>query len=73
MRRPAEALGVRIYHRTTRLNLYGPEYGDATIEHLAAFKSLQSLSLNQTSVSSTGLRKLRLALPDCQIEMLPNS
>lgn len=73
LRRPAEALGVRIYHRATRLRLEGPKFGDATVEHLAALKSLQSLTLWQTSVSSAGLRKLRRALPDCQIEVQPKS
>ena len=68
LRRPAEALGVRFFHRPTRLSLEGPAYTDAAIQHLSRLSSLKSLTLQRTKVSAQGLERLRQALPDCQIE-----
>jgi hypothetical protein len=68
LRRPAEALGVRIFHRATKLSLQGPAYTDAAIDHLRELKSLKLLVLQRTKISDQGRVPLQRALPNCQIE-----
>jgi hypothetical protein len=68
LRRPAEALSLRIFHRPTRLTLNGPAYTDAAIEQLSRLTSLQSLTLERTGISEQGLTRLERALPGCRIE-----
>ncbi|HZN32513.1 MAG TPA: hypothetical protein VFB80_01795 [Pirellulaceae bacterium] len=68
LRRPAEAVGIRIFHRPTRLFLRGPDYTDAAALHLARLTSLQSLTLDGTNISAAAVERLRHALPHCQIE-----
>ena len=68
LRRPAEALGVRVFHRPTKLFLEGPAYTDAAVAHLSRLTSLKSLTLQRTNISAGGLKRLRRALPQCRIE-----
>jgi hypothetical protein len=70
LRRPAEALGVRIFHRATRLSLVGPAYTDAAVEHASRLKNLQVLTLERTSISDQGIARLRRELPQCRIELI---
>jgi len=63
-----EALGVRLFHRPTRLALEGPVFTDAAVSELSRLTALKSLTLYRTKVSGEGLDRLRQALPDCQIE-----
>ena len=69
LRRPAEALGVRIFHRATKLSLEGSAYTDSAIAHLSQLKDLKSLTLQRTQISDQGLQRLRQALPLCRIEL----
>ena len=41
---------------------------DAGLQHLKGLTNLQTLELDNTQVTATGLTDLRKALPDCQIE-----
>ena len=68
LRRPAEALEVRIFHRATKLSLEGPAYTDAAVEHISQLKDLKSLTLSRTQITDQGLKRLRRSLPLCQIE-----
>jgi hypothetical protein len=68
LRRPAEALGVGIYNRATRLSLQGPKYDDAAVEHLLKLRSLNSLTLERTQFSDEGLARLSRLLPNCRVE-----
>jgi hypothetical protein len=69
LRRPAEAVGLeKIYTRVTNLSLTGPVYTDRAVEHLVKLRSLESLSLSQTKISSEGRRRLQKGLPDCRID-----
>jgi len=68
LRRPAEAIGVRIFHRATKLSLEGPAYTDSAVEHLSQLNDLKSLTLQRTQISDQGLQRLRQALPLCRIE-----
>jgi hypothetical protein len=63
-----ETLGVRIFHRATKLSLEGPAYTDSAIAHLSQLKDLKSLTLQRTQISDQGLHRLRRALPLCRIE-----
>ena len=71
LRRPAEVLDVRIFHRATKLSLSGPAYTDAAVEHVSQLKDLKSLTLWQTQISDQGLRRLERSLPRCRIEWHP--
>ena len=68
LRRPAEALGVRIFHRPTKLSLDGPAYTDGALVHLSRRTSLKSLTLSRTNISAASVERLRQALPGCQID-----
>ncbi len=73
LKRPAESLGVRCFHRATRLSLTGPAYTDAAVEHLSQLTDLRELSLTGTQISAPGLARLHSALPACRIEHIPRS
>jgi len=49
------------------LKLRDTKVTDAGLEHLAGLKQLQTLNLGGTEVTGPGVKKLRRALPDCQI------
>ena len=68
MRRPAEALGLPIYARATKLSLQGPKFDDRVIKHLVKLTRLESLTLSNTQLSEEGIARLRQALPRCRIE-----
>ncbi|MCI0358968.1 MAG: hypothetical protein L0211_10860 [Planctomycetaceae bacterium] len=70
LRRPAEALGVRIFHRATRLSLVGPIYTDAAVEHICHLTDLQLVTLEGTAISDQGIARLRRELPHCRIELI---
>jgi len=53
------------------LNLENTSVTDAAVETLAAFKSLTGVNLRGTRVTAAGVKKLRDALPKCQVEWSP--
>ena len=68
LKRPADALGVPIFHRVTGLSLSGPAYTDAAVEHITQLKDLKRLDLSATLISDHGLARLQRSLPECRIE-----
>jgi uncharacterized protein (TIGR03067 family) len=50
------------------LELLKTSITDESVEHLVQLKKLKRLVILETKISSTGLAKLKIALPDCQIE-----
>lgn len=50
-----------------------PGVTDDGLSHLASITSLQKLGLRGTRVTTTGVEKLRAALPDCEIDWDDNS
>lgn len=49
------------------LQLCGDGITDASIDHFAHFKKLESLDVRGTSISSNGLKRLRRIFPDAKI------
>ena len=49
------------------LDLLGTEVTDAGLEHLKGLSELQSLDIHNTKVTDEGVKKLRQALPNCDI------
>jgi hypothetical protein len=52
------------------LRIGSPQVSDAAIGHLSSIRSLDHLNLLGTSVTQDGIRRLRAALPHCDIPML---
>ena len=50
-----------------RVDLSGTKITDAGLVHLSELKSLRSLRLGETAVTDAGVRRLQLALPNCEI------
>ena len=63
-----ETLGLRVFHRPTKLALEGSAFTDAAVDELSRLSALKSLTLFRTAITPRGLNRLRQALPDCQIE-----
>lgn len=53
--------------KLTYLNIYNTEVSDAGLANLAGLTSLKSLYLWQTKVTDDGVKKLKQALPNCQV------
>jgi Leucine-rich repeat (LRR) protein len=49
------------------LNLYGNEVTDALLAKLATLPKLKKLYLWQTKVTEEGVKKLKEALPECEV------
>jgi Leucine Rich repeat len=49
------------------LHLDSADVGDESVDVLASMPSLQSVNLYHTTVTETGAKKLREALPKCQV------
>lgn len=54
-------------HEIHTLNLQGCKVSDASLTLLAALRSLRSMDLRNTQVTEAGLKKLRAAMPDCEL------
>ena len=67
LRRPLEALGLRLYQRSIHLTLFGPQFDDEAIDLVMKLKRLKTLQLSATKISDAGLARLQAALPDCKI------
>ena len=66
-----QAVGLKYFDRAVSLSLSGPTYTDAVIEQICKLDDLHSLSLSGTGITRRGLDRIRLALPNCQIEHYP--
>jgi hypothetical protein len=53
--------------RLAEVDVSGSTVTDRTLEYLSAFKSLRKLNLRGTSLTDTGIRKFKKAVPKCQV------
>ncbi len=64
----SESVGIEYFNRAVSLSLRGPTYTDAIIAQICKLDNLHSLSLSGTGITRRGLDRIRLALPNCQIQ-----
>lgn len=62
-----EVTAIAKLTRLESLSLWGCPVTDASVEELAKLKSLKRLFVVETAISESGLERLRLALPSCEI------
>ncbi len=62
-----EVIAIAKLARLESLSLWGCPVTDASVEELAKLKSLKRLIVIKTAISESGLDRLRLALPNCEI------
>ena len=58
---------VKLLANLEKLDLGGSHVTDAGLEHLSGLMNLQLLNVTKTKVTDAGIKKLKEALPNCQI------
>lgn len=61
--------GIHFLKAAKRLDLMGGRYTDADVSNISKLKRLEVLSLSRTNISQRGLRRLRNALPNCDVQL----